>query len=239
MRAHVRLFVVDEPVVDELDRYAVRFRPVLERPQFGGFVVVCRDDQLAAARVRHRVGLAKPVEAIASLHAQHRLQRSVRIVETGMAPFCGRRAWWPLVAVAASGLVAAVRLLPPVLEIRSFHEAGLVSDIIGYPSLTHLLSSLVVLRREQPAFNEALPANIWFFDSAYFEFNAYVGLAGAIVIAIFGVHYWIRHSRRYRPLMVPALAMTAMSLGTVYRIVRASGIPLFDSERYTARMVCL
>jgi len=156
-----------------------------------------------------------------------------------MAPFCGRRAWWPLAAVAASGLVAAVRLLPPVLEIRSFHEAGLVSDIIGYPSLTHLLSSLVVLRREQPAFNEALPANIWFFDSAYFEFNAYVGLAGAIVIAIFGVHYWIRHSRRYRPLMVPALAMTAMSLGTVYRIVRASGIPLFDSERYTARMFIL
>jgi len=156
-----------------------------------------------------------------------------------MALFCGRRAWWPLVAVAASGLVAAVRLLPPVLEIRSFHEAGLVSDIIGYPSFTHLLSSLVVLRREHPAFNEALPANIWFFDSAYFEFNAYVGLAGAIVIAIFGVRYWVQHSQRYRPLMVPALAMTAMSLGTVYRIVRASGIPLFDSERYTARMFIL
>lgn len=156
-----------------------------------------------------------------------------------MAPFCGRRAWWPVAALAASGLLAAVRLLPPVLEIRSFHAAGLISDVIGYPSLTHLLSSLVVLRREQPAFNEALPANIWFFDSAYFEFNAYVGLAGAIVLAIFGVYYWVRHSRRYGPLMVPALAMTAMSLGTVYRIVRATGIPLFDSERYTARMFIL
>lgn len=156
-----------------------------------------------------------------------------------MAPFCGRRAWWPLLALAASGLLAAMRLLPPVLEIRSFHDAGLVSDIIGYPSFAHLLSSLVVLRREQPAFNEALPANIWFFDSAYFEFNAYVGLAGAIVLAIFGVYHWGRDSWRYRPLIVPAVAMTAMSLGTVYRVVRATGIPLFDSERYTARMFIL
>ena len=106
--------------------------------------------------------------------------------------------------------------------------------------MTHLLSTLVILRREQPAFNEALPGNIWFFDSAYYEFNAYVGVVGALVILVFGLYYWLRASTpRYWQLAVPALAMVALSLGTVYRMVRATGIPLFESERYTARMISL
>jgi hypothetical protein len=33
--------------------------------------------------------------------------------------------------------------------------------------------------------------------------------------------------------------MIAMSMGTVYRIVRGTGIPLFASERYSARMFSL
>jgi hypothetical protein len=157
-----------------------------------------------------------------------------------LAPLCGRRAWWPLAAAIGSLLLSAVRLLPPALELDSFRDAGLIADVIGYPSLMHLLSTLVILRREQPAFNEALPANIWFFDSAYYEFNAYVGAIGTVVIVVFGLYYWLRSSwPRYWQLAVPALAMVALSLGTVYRIVRAAGIPLFESERYTARMFSL
>jgi hypothetical protein len=157
-----------------------------------------------------------------------------------LAPVCGRRAWWLLAAVIGSLLLSAVRLLPPALELESFRAAGLIADVIGYPSLMHLLSTLVILRREQPAFNQALPANIWFFDSAYYEFNAYVGAIGAVVIVVFGLYHWLRSSwPRYWQLAVPALAMVALSLGTVYRIVRAAGVPLFESERYTARMFSL
>jgi hypothetical protein len=157
-----------------------------------------------------------------------------------LAPVCGRRAWWPITAVVAAGLLGAVRLLPPALELQSFRDAGLVADVIGYPSVSHLLGAMLLLRREQPAFSEALPGNLWFFDSAYFEFSAYVGVGGALVVAIFGGYQWLRGSPpRYWQLLVPTLAMIAMSIGTVYRLVRALGIPLFDSERYTARMFSL
>ena len=40
------------------------------------------------------------------------------------------------------------------------------------------------------------------------------------------------------PLIVPVLLMMALSIGSVYRIVRAA-IPLLESERYTARMFSL
>ena len=153
-----------------------------------------------------------------------------------LAPFCGRRAWWLAAVAAASGLLSAVRLLPPVLELGAFREAGLVADVIGYPSLSHLLSALVVLRRESPAFNEALPGNIWFFDSAFYEFNAFVGIAGFVLIVL-GTWLWLRRApTRYAPLVAPVFAMIALSMGSVYRGIRLLSIPMLDGERYSARL---
>jgi multisubunit Na+/H+ antiporter MnhC subunit len=154
-------------------------------------------------------------------------------------PFCWTRAWWLVAVVIASGLLSAVRLLPPALELGAFKEAGLVADVIGFPSMTHLIVSLVQLRRETPAFVEALPGNMWFFDSAFYEFTVYIGAAGFALLA-FGLYLWVRAaSPIYRQLVVPVAIMTAFSLGSVFRIVRALSIPLLDGERYTARMFCL
>jgi hypothetical protein len=156
-----------------------------------------------------------------------------------LVPFCGRRAWWLVAVAIASGLLSAVRLLPPVLELQSFKNAGLVSDVIGYPSFSHLIGSLLQLRREAPLFNEAVPGNIWFFDSAYYEFNVYVGVVG-VALLIAGLYYWLRVAAPlYRELVLPICAMTALSIGSVFRIVRALGIPLLEGERYTSRMFSL
>ena len=156
-----------------------------------------------------------------------------------LVPFCWSRAWWLIAVAASAGLLSAVRLLPPALELQSFRSAGLVSDVIGYPSLAHLVGALVLLRRETAAFNEALPGNIWFYDSAFYEFNAYVGLAGFAAL-VFGLYRWLRDDQpAYRALIVPAFAMTALSLGSVYRIVRMTQIPMLEAERYSARMFSL
>jgi hypothetical protein len=156
-----------------------------------------------------------------------------------LVPFCWPRAWWLVAAAISAGLLSAVRLLPPVLELDSFRSAGLVADVIGYPSLTHLVGALIVLRRETPAFNEALPGNIWFYDSAFYEFNVYIGVAG-LALLVFGVYRWLRDDAPvYRPLIVPAIAMTALSLGSVYRIVRMTQLPMLEAERYSARMFSL
>lgn len=156
-----------------------------------------------------------------------------------LLPFCGKRAKWLVAAAAASGLLSAVRLLPPALELESFRRAGLVTDVIGFPSIGHLLISLISLRREAPAFAEAVPGNLWFFDSRFYEFTAFVGVAGlAFVVA--GVYRWLREpAPRYAALIVPLFALTAMSLGSVYRLVRMTGIPLLESERYTSRLFVL
>lgn len=156
-----------------------------------------------------------------------------------LIPFCWARAWWIVAVAIASGLLSAVRLLPPALELQSFRNAGLVSDVIGYPSVSHLLGALVLLRRETPAFNVALPGNMWFFDSAYYEFTVYVGAVGAVLIAA-GLYRWLRDERpRYHQLIVPAFAMTALSLGSLYRLVRMTHLPMLEAERYAARMFSL
>ena len=156
-----------------------------------------------------------------------------------LAPFCWRRAWWLAGVVLASGLLSAIRLLPPALELQSFRDAGLVADVIGYPSLWHVFTSMVVLRRETPAFTEGLPGNLWFFDSRFYEFNAYVGLAGFVALAV-GIYRWLRESSpRYAALIVPVFAMTALSVGSAYRLVRMTAIPLLESERYTSRLFSL
>jgi hypothetical protein len=156
-----------------------------------------------------------------------------------LVPFCRTRAWWLVAVALASGLLSAVRLLPPALELQSFRNAGLVSDVIGYPSMTHLIGAMVVLRRETPAFNAALPGNIWFFDSAFYEFNVYVGIVGFAAI-LYGLYRWLRADVPvYSALLVPALAMTALSLGSVYRLVRMTQIPMLEAERYSARMFSL
>lgn len=156
-----------------------------------------------------------------------------------LVPFCWTRAWWLVAAAAASCLLSAVRLLPPVLELQSFRSAGLVSDAIGFPSVSHLLVAMTFLRRESPAFNEMLPGNIWFFDSAFFEFSAYIGAIGVVVL-IAGLWAWLRASTpRYPQLILPLFVMTALSIGSTYRVVRALHIPLLDGERYTARLFSL
>jgi hypothetical protein len=156
-----------------------------------------------------------------------------------LVPFCRRRAWWLVAAAAASGLLSAIRLLPPVLELAAFRRAGLVSDVIGYPSISHVVTSLVTLRREVPAFTEGVPGNIWFFDSRFYEFTAFIGVAGLLFVMA-GTYRWLRvPAPRYAALIVPLFAMIALSLGSVYRLVRAAGIPLLDSERYTSRLFIL
>jgi hypothetical protein len=163
----------------------------------------------------------------------------VVLLLTLLIPFCWQRAWWLVAAIAASGLLSAVRLLPPAMELQSFRKAGLVADIIGFPSVSHMLTSLAVLRREHPAFNEALPGNIWFFDSAFYEFNAYIGVLGVGVLIV-GLYWWLRdRAARYQALVFPLFIMVALSIGSAYRLVRATAIPLLEGERYTSRLFIL
>jgi hypothetical protein len=154
-----------------------------------------------------------------------------------LIPCCGRRAWWLAAAGSAAVLLSAVRLLPPAIELRAFRDTGILTDVLGYPSVLHMVRSMVDLRRERIVDAGTLPANFWFFDHNYWEFNFYVGAIGLAIVAGFGVYAWLRSSPpRYPELIVPAFGVVALSLGSVFRIVRLSGIPVLDGERITSRM---
>jgi hypothetical protein len=155
-----------------------------------------------------------------------------------LAPFCRTRLSWLAGAAIASVLLSAVRLLPPALELDAFARAGFSTDVHGYPSLLHLVESLVYLRREVPVPSIPLPANLLLFDQRYWEYNTYVGVAGAAAIAA-GVWLWLSDGRRYRALIVPLVAMTTLSMGSLFRVPRLSGLPLLMGERATSRMFSL
>lgn len=156
-----------------------------------------------------------------------------------LIPFCWSRAWWLVAAAAAAVLLSAVRLLPPALELQSFRDAGFVTDVTGYPSLWHLLISLVSLRREVGLPPTELPANLVWFDTRFWEFNLYVGAVGLAILAG-GVYRWLRDAQpRYRQLIVPLFTVAALSMGSVYRLPRFSGLPLLEGERATSRMMAL
>jgi hypothetical protein len=158
-----------------------------------------------------------------------------------LLPFCLDRALWIVAAGAAAGLLSAVRLLPPVLSLDAFANAGWISDVIGYPSLLHLVRAMAELRRENAAaVVTSMPGNFLFFETNYFEFAYYVGVVGFAVIAYFGLYAWFRErAPRYPQLIVPTLVMVVLSLGSMYRLVRMTGIPLLMSERLVSRMLSL
>ncbi|HSJ42316.1 MAG TPA: hypothetical protein VK955_14885, partial [Xanthobacteraceae bacterium] len=156
-----------------------------------------------------------------------------------LIPFCWPRARWLAAAAVAAVLLSAVRFLPPSLELQSFADTGLFTDVTGYPSLWHLLIGLVSLRREIGLPHSELPANLVWFDTRYWEFNLYVGAVGLALIAG-GVYLWLRQAQpRYRQLIVPLFAVAALSMGSLYRLARWTGVPLLQGERASSRMMAL
>lgn len=155
-----------------------------------------------------------------------------------LMPFCWSRVWWPIAVVASGGLLSAVRLLPPALAVSAFRAHGFVTDVVGYPSVTHLVQSMVVLRREIQTY-DALPGNISFFDRSYYEFSAYIGAAGFAILLVGLYRWWRAAVPIYRQLIVPVLVMIGFSIGSLYHVVRMTRVPLFESERFTARMFSL
>jgi hypothetical protein len=163
----------------------------------------------------------------------------ILIMLAALLPVCWPRVRWLLAAASASVLLSAIRLAPPALELGSFREAGFITDVLGYPSVHHLLQSLVTLRRELPVAQGTLPGNLWFFDHNYWEFNVYIGVIGTTILAL-GIYHWLRgESPRYHQLVVPMLVLVALSMGSVFRLARLTGIPLLEGERITSRMFSL
>ena len=149
---------------------------------------------------------------------------------------CWRRSKWILLTIALSGLLSAIRLLPPVLQLADYQKKDIFNAVYGYPSLAHLISSMILIQLPTESPVKYFSLNV--FAENFWDFNFYVGIIGFVFILYFGLFVWLKDtSPKYHELIVPVFILIALSIGSTYWAVRMTGIPLFASERAIMRMI--
>jgi hypothetical protein len=141
-----------------------------------------------------------------------------------------------LLALGFSGLLAAFRLLPTAVTFWGFRDYNFNG---GYPTLTDLLSSFIIIRE---------PLDPWvrnlFTWTPGWEYDMYLGLLGLGVLGYFGIYRRWDQGAALRPYQYPALdkpiALLALfSLSYFYYVIFCLPIPFANSERVTARFIII
>lgn len=149
-----------------------------------------------------------------------------------------RRSPWILAAILSAGLLSAVRLLPPVLQLADYHKKAIFNAVYGFPSLTHLVASLAWI--QLPTQSPWAYFSLNLYAENYWDFNFYVGLLGTGFLLFFGLYAWLKERPpHYQALILPTLAILALSIDSTYWFIRLTNIPLFASERGTMRIAGL
>ncbi len=133
-------------------------------------------------------------------------------------------------------LLSAFRILPPTLLVGQF--ADNYEYIGGYPNLYQIWESMVniFVPGAKISFNYIRSGiGLW-------EYDLYIGLAGAVFLFFFGVYRWLSNNRKlrssqYLELALPMAGMLLLSLDKVYMAVRLLPIPLLTGERVASRLI--
>jgi hypothetical protein len=145
-----------------------------------------------------------------------------------------RRAWTVLKAGFFTGLLCAVRLLPPALGLGQFNN----DFLSGYPRPWDLLTALIRLIGPAEAYATRLQHNAL----GWWEYDLYLGLAGTLLVAYFGVWCWLRNLRgekQYWQLVPAGIVLALFSMWRVYQPVMSLPIPLLSAERVSSRMIII
>ena len=76
----------------------------------------------------------------------------------------------------------------------------------------------------------------------WWEFDLYIGLLGAVFLLYFGIFRWLKEGRAqsgFPALVLPITALSVISVGSIYQIVRLLPIPLIAGERVSSRFISL
>jgi hypothetical protein len=141
-----------------------------------------------------------------------------------------------LKAAVAAVLLAAVRILPMMLEAGAFDSTyhG------GFLSLADLWKNFTTLQ----APDQSIVSPLFYKPLGGWEFTTYVGLGGALFLAFFGVYRWWTASpreseHRYFALILPVIGLAVLSMNGVFRALRTVPFPMLSGERVPARIISL
>ena len=150
----------------------------------------------------------------------------------GLAAY--RRLWTVLKTGLLTGLLSAVRLLPPALGLGQFNN----DFLSGYPRPWDVLTALIQLIGPAQAYAErARWAGL-----GWWEYDLYLGLAGTLLVGYFGFILWLWNQRREKQYwqLLPAAALLAVfAMWKVYKPVMSLPIPLLTAERVSSRFIIL
>jgi hypothetical protein len=149
-----------------------------------------------------------------------------------------RRPKWIFVSIISAGLLSAIRLLPPVLQLAEYQKKAIFNAVYGYPSLSHLLYSMCFIQLPTESPLKYFSLNLY--SENYWDFNFYLGILGTCFILYFGIFTWLKERPpKFQQFIIPTFAVLALAIDSTYWIIRLTDIPLFASERSTMRIVAL
>jgi hypothetical protein len=144
--------------------------------------------------------------------------------------------FWTLIKAGLfSGLIAMIRLLPPVLNLGKFDNVY----IGGYPLFQSIWDSLIYIQIP----NDITISNGMTRPIGLWEYTTYIGILAAIFLIGFGIFRVVTRANQadsYSTLLFPAAVLVVLSLGKFYQYLRiAVPFPLIEGERVASRIASL
>lgn len=140
-------------------------------------------------------------------------------------------------AVLFTILLSMWRVIPAFWGKFSAPSQG-IDFLGGFPNLFNILKAMIY--NSTP--DMALPMQVFNSNLGYWEFDIFIGVVGTFIILGFGLFslaYWQYKQREFPYLLVPAAALTFLSIDDNFLKVLFYNPALVSSERVASRMIGL
>ena len=132
-----------------------------------------------------------------------------------------------------AGLLSAVRIIPPALQMGAFDD-----DFLGgYISLIQMGNAFIRNITPADAFNPRRTGSV----QGWWEFDIYIGAVGLLILAAALIAWLLIRNRDlgFPALICPVAVLILFSYGSNYSLMRFFRIPLFFGERISSRFLFL
>ncbi|MBQ6503590.1 MAG: hypothetical protein IJI57_06730 [Flexilinea sp.] len=133
----------------------------------------------------------------------------------------------------AAGLLSAVRVIPPAMQMGAFDD-----DFLGgYRTPIQILNAFIRIIHPEDSLNQAKTGAVL----GWWEFDIYTGIAGLLLIGL-SLAAWLLVRKRkfgFPSLICPVAVLGLFSIRNVYTVMRFFRIPLFSGERVSSRFLLL
>lgn len=152
----------------------------------------------------------------------------------GFLAFGGKKSFFAVMKLLVyTGLLSAVRILPPTLHLADFDSEFLG----GFSSPGQLVRTFFKIIPPADSLNPTDTGS----TLGWWEFDLFIGIAAGLFLLSAGAFciYQLRKNRSFLMLLLPITALTLFSLKPVYSLIHQLPIPLLNGERVSSRFLIL